>query len=187
VTIRASLWAPDPAGADTPLAADGAVTLVDLQKVWIRHQALAPFHLEYDGRRPMLIFLFSPARPARGGPAFPRGAFRLLLPGRPLSLESAEPTETLAVAFDPPAACGRVRSEDDVSRRGSDPGVRALAHEMRPVLLTEGAQADPIWRAWPTRSSCALCRSAAPRASAVAAPTWRRSTFAASRNISTAG
>jgi AraC-like DNA-binding protein len=135
------LTAPDAAGALPGLAAEGPVTLVDLQKVWIRHQALAPFHLAYDGRRPMVIFLFSPARPARGGPAIPRGSFSLLLPGPPLSLESAEPTETLAVAFDPPTACNRAGPLDATRLRGVDPGVRALAHEIRRVLLTEGDQA----------------------------------------------
>jgi AraC family transcriptional regulator len=132
------LTAPDTAGVSSA-GVDDLVTLVDLQTVWIRHQALAPFRLEYDGRRPMMIFLFSPARPARGGPAIPRGAFSLLLPGPPLSLESAEPTETLAVAFDPPSAC--VHRPDAARLRGMDPGVRALAHEMRRVLLTEGEQA----------------------------------------------
>lgn len=143
MTLRASLTAPDDgAGLFRNLAAPGPVTLVDLQKVWIRHQALSPFSLEYDGRRPMVLFLFSPARPARGGPAVPRGAFSVLLPGRPLSLESAGPAEVLAVAFDPPTECSRAAPADEAPLRGVDPGVRALAHEMRRVLLTEGEQAQ---------------------------------------------
>jgi AraC family transcriptional regulator len=142
VTLRASLAAPDGVGAPPDLAADGPVTLVDLPHIWIRHQALGPFRFEYEGRRPMVIFLFSPARPARGGPTIPRGAFRLLLPGRPLSLESAEPAETLAVAFDPPTTCTWLRPPDAAPLRGVDPGVRALAHEMRRVLLTEGKHAE---------------------------------------------
>jgi AraC family transcriptional regulator len=137
VTLRASLTA---TGGEA-LRAAGTVTLVDLKRVWIRHQALSPFRMEYDGRRPMVIFLFSPARAARGGPAAPRGAFSLLLPGRPRSLESAEPTETLAVAFDPPTDCSRVDPPDEASQSRVDPGVRALAHEMRRVLLSEGDQA----------------------------------------------
>jgi AraC family transcriptional regulator len=137
VTLTASLQAPG--GDALNLAADGPVTLVDLKRVWIRHQSLAPFRLEYDGRRPMVIFLFSPARPARGGPAVPRGTFSLLLPGQPRSLESAEAVETLAVAFDPPTTCSRPPA--DAPLRGVDPGVRALAHEMRRVLLSEGDQA----------------------------------------------
>jgi AraC family transcriptional regulator len=141
VTLRASLPAPDDSGVSPIFAADGAVTLVDLQRIWIRHQALGPFRLEYDGRRPMMIFLFSPARPARGGPAVPRGTFSVLLPGHPLHLESAGPAETLAVAFDLPAECRRVTPPATGSLRGLDPGVRALAHEMRRVLLTEGEQA----------------------------------------------
>jgi AraC family transcriptional regulator len=140
VTLRALLTARDDARR-LPSVAEGAVALVDLQRVWIRHQALSPFRLEYDGRRPMLLFLFSPARPARGGPAIPRGAFSLLMPGRPLSLESAEPAEVLAVAFDPPVDCCGVTPPDAASRGRLDPGVRALAHEMRRVLLTEGEQA----------------------------------------------
>jgi len=142
VTLRASLTTPDDAGPLPSLAAEGSVTLVDLQRVWIRHQSLGPFRLEYDGRRPMVIFLFSSAQPARGGPAIPRGAFSLLLPGRPLSLESAGPAETLAIAFDLPTECSRAAPPDAEPLRGLDPGVRALAHEMRRVLLTEGDQAQ---------------------------------------------
>ena len=141
MTLRASLTTPDGAGPSGGLAAQGPVTLVDLQTVWIRHQALAPFRLEYDGRRPMMIFLFSPARPARGGPAVPRGVFSVLLPGQPRSLESAGSVETLAMAFDLPAACSKVKSPDAALLRGADPGVRALAHEIRRVLLSEGDQA----------------------------------------------
>lgn len=141
MTLRASVTAPDRAGPFFGLAAEAPVTLVDLQRVWIRHQGMGPFRLDYDGRRPMLLFLFSPAQPAHGGPAVPRGTFSLLLPGQPLSLESAGPAETLAVAFDPPIECRGAARPDAASLRGMDPGVRALAHEMRRVLLTEGEQA----------------------------------------------
>jgi AraC family transcriptional regulator len=130
-----------PALSDVPSAAlDGPVTLAELPDVWIRHQALAPFRMEYDGRRPMVIFLFNAAQPARGGPAFPRGAFSLLVPSAPLSLESAEPVETLAVAFAP--RDGVVLPAVSTPPPGTvDPGVHALAHEVRRVLLTEGAEA----------------------------------------------
>lgn len=128
--------------APTPFP-EGPITLVDLQRVWIRHQSMGPFRLQYDGRRPMVIFLFSPARAARGGATFQRGAFSLLLPGQPLSLESADPTETLAVAFDPPNSCSRAPDPGATILRGVDPGVRALAHEIRRVLLIEGDQASP--------------------------------------------
>src|SRR6202000_2506314 len=90
---------------------------------------------------PMLIYLFSPAQPVGGGPAIPRGVFSVLLPGQPRSLESAGPVETLAVAFDFPAACSKVKSPEAALLRGADPGVRALAHEIRRVLLSEGDQA----------------------------------------------
>jgi AraC family transcriptional regulator len=118
----------------------GPVTLAELPDVWIRHQALAPFRMQYDGRRPMVIFLFNAAQPARGGPAFPRGAFSLLVPGVPLHLESAEPVETLAVAFAPRAGV-RLPAESTPPPGTVDPGVHALAHEMRRVLLTEGEEA----------------------------------------------
>lgn len=121
-------------------ALDGSVTLVDLQDVWIRHQAVAPFRMAYDGRRPMVLFLFNATRPARGGVTFPRGAFSILAPGAPLNLESAEPTEVLAVAFDPKA--GLSLPEASTPPPGVvDPGVHALAHEMRRVLLSEGEEA----------------------------------------------
>jgi AraC family transcriptional regulator len=166
VTLTVSPNLADRAGASPALPADGPVTLVDLQRVWIRHQGLSPFRLEYDGRRPMLIFLFSPARPARGGPAVPRGAFSLLLPGRPRSLECAEPAETLAVAFDAPNDCSRIDPSDDTSAKRVDPGVRALAHEMRRVLLSEGAHA----RDYLTRLADALLA----RALQVSGPERRR-------------
>jgi AraC-like DNA-binding protein len=141
VIPRSFLTTPDRAAPSPAPVSDSAVTLVDLQRVWIRHQALAPFRVEYDGRRPMLVYLFSPARTARGGRALPRGAFSLLLPGEPRSLESAEPAEILAVAFDPPAACTRTGGPDAPPLGGVDPGVRALAHEIRRVLLSEGTDA----------------------------------------------
>ncbi|HZZ68493.1 MAG TPA: hypothetical protein VFE18_10000 [Phenylobacterium sp.] len=43
--------------------AEGAVTLVDLNRLWIRHQRLGLFRLDYDGSRPMVVFLFTPASP----------------------------------------------------------------------------------------------------------------------------
>ncbi|THD64825.1 AraC family transcriptional regulator [Phenylobacterium sp.] len=134
-----------PAPSDAPgeaaaLALDGLVTLAELPEVWIRHQALAPFQMEYDGRRPMVIFLFNAAQPARGGPAFPRGAFSLLVPGEPRRLESAEPVETLAVAFSPREGI-RLPAVSTPPPGTVDPGVHALAHEVRRVLLTEGDEA----------------------------------------------
>jgi len=163
VTLRASPTTPYDAGVPAPT--DDTVTLVDLQRIWIRHQALAPFRLEYDGRRPMLIFLFSPARPAHGGPAAPRGAFSLLLPGHPRSLESAEPAETLAVAFDPPAACQGAPPPEEETPKRVDPGVRALAHEMRRVLLTEGEAArDYLARLADTLIARAMLVKSADRA-----------------------
>ena len=53
-----------------------------------------------------------------------------------------EATETLAIAFDPPSECSRKEDPDATALRGADPGVHALAHEMRRVLLTEGEQAQ---------------------------------------------
>ncbi|HEY3951039.1 AraC family transcriptional regulator [Phenylobacterium sp.] len=116
-----------------------AVTLVDLKRLWIRHQALGPFRMDYDGRRPMVVFLFTPARSRATGERFPRGAFSLLTPGAPVTLESAEPVETLAVAFNCPAAAGLPHQER--GQKTIDAGVRALAHEIRRVLLNEGEAA----------------------------------------------
>src|SRR3569623_686941 len=116
-----------------------AVTLVDLKRLWIRHQALGPFRMDYDGRRPMVVFLFTPARSRVTGERFPRGVFSLLTPGAPVTLESAEPVETLAVAFASPAAAGLPHQER--GQKTVDPGVRALAHEIRREMLTEGEAA----------------------------------------------
>ncbi|MBS0363801.1 MAG: helix-turn-helix transcriptional regulator [Proteobacteria bacterium] len=130
----------EPQGLSAPIVtatdAGVAVTLVDLKRLWIRHQALGSFRMEYDGRRPMVVFLFTPARSRATGERFPRGAFSLLTPGAPVTLESAEPVETLAVAFACPAAAGLPHQER--GQKTIDPGVRALAHEIRRVLLNEG-------------------------------------------------
>jgi AraC-like DNA-binding protein len=128
------------AGRADATVAQGPVTLAELPNLWIRHQALAPFRMEYDGRWPMVIFLFNAAQPARGGPAFPRGAFSLLAPGAPLHLESLEPVEILAVAFAPRDGV-RLPAESTPPPGTVDPGVHALAHEMRRVLLSEGEEA----------------------------------------------
>ncbi|HZZ68494.1 MAG TPA: AraC family transcriptional regulator [Phenylobacterium sp.] len=56
-----------------------------------------------------------------------------------MRLESTDPVETLAVAFAHPAAAGL--SEQQRGQRDIDPGVRALAHEIRRVLLHEGEAA----------------------------------------------
>jgi AraC family transcriptional regulator len=134
-----------PATSDGPgdsgvIGPRGPVTLAELPELWIRHQALAPFRMQYDGRQPMVIFLFNAAQPTEGGPAFPRGAFSLLVPGAPLHLESAEPVEILAMAFAPrPNLHLPIESTPPPGR--VDPGVHALAHEMRRVLLTEGEEA----------------------------------------------
>ncbi|HEX3889193.1 MAG TPA: AraC family transcriptional regulator [Phenylobacterium sp.] len=119
--------------------AEGAVTLVDLNRLWIRHQRLGLFRLDYDGSRPMVVFLFTPAESRTTGERFPRGAFSLLTPGAPVRLESTDPVETLAVAFAHPAAAGL--AEQQRGQRDIDPGVRALAHEIRRVLLHEGEAA----------------------------------------------
>jgi AraC family transcriptional regulator len=142
VTLSLTPASSDARDDDAIVALDGPVTLAELPDVWIRYQALAPFRMEYDGRRPMVIFLFNAAQPARGGPAFPRGAFSLLVPGVPLSLQSAEPVETLAVAFAP--RDGIALPAVSTPPPGTvDPGVHALAHEVRRVLLTEGPEARP--------------------------------------------
>ncbi|MBS0334301.1 MAG: helix-turn-helix transcriptional regulator [Proteobacteria bacterium] len=119
----------------------GAVALVDLDRVWLRHQALGAFRLDYDGRYPMLVFLFTAAQPLHGGPPCPKGSFTLLVPGRPKTLAASDPVETLTVAFDNPAAAGRLMQALEPGRKATDPGVRAIAHEMRRVILREGPAA----------------------------------------------
>jgi AraC family transcriptional regulator len=138
VSLTLSPAPPDP--VDRGATPQGPVTLAELPDLWIRHQALAPFRMQYDGRRPMVIFLFNAAQPARGGPAFPRGAFSLLVPGAPLHLESLEPVEILAVAFAPRPNV-HLPAESTPPPGTVDPGVHALAHEMRRVLLSEGEAA----------------------------------------------
>ncbi len=130
------------AGHDSAIVAlDGPVTLAELPDIWIRHQALSPFRMQYDGHRPMVIFLFNAAQPAHGGPAFPRGAFSLLAPGAPMRLESVAPVETLAVAFSPRDGL-QLPAASTPPPGTVDPGVHALAHEIRRVLLAEGDEAS---------------------------------------------
>jgi AraC family transcriptional regulator len=120
-------------------SAEGSVTVLRSQRVWIRHQACAPFRLKSAGRGPVLVFLFSGARPADGQAPCPRGSFTLLPPGAPASLRSAEPLEALVIGYaDGPPALQSCPAKPSDEPPPTDAGVRALAHEMRRVLLQEG-------------------------------------------------
>jgi AraC family transcriptional regulator len=122
--------------------ATGGETLITLRagSVRLRHQAALPFHLSYDGEQPLLLYVFqAPRSVAREG--CKPGAFVLLRPGAPVELHHPEPKEVLAVAYD---GEHRLATEGGwgVAKGGNDPGIRALAQEIRRTLRSEAAS-DP--------------------------------------------
>jgi AraC family transcriptional regulator len=128
---------PSPAGRMVSLQA-GAVRL--------RHQARAPFHLHYNGERPILLFLFDPgsSRDSHPDRVCAKGSFTLLRPGSETVIENDDPIELLGIAYDQPI---RVVEPAVVAEERCvvDPGARTIAHEIRRMLLREGeAGADYI-------------------------------------------
>lgn len=129
-----------PAGG---LAADAQVLTLEANSVVMRLQPPAAFELRYDGQRPMLVFAFGAAQGTaliEGGQARAvasrAGTFALLRPGVTSCFRHPDPLEVLAVAYDADAPAGQApfaEPEGDVA----DPGVRALAHEARRVMLQE--------------------------------------------------
>jgi len=117
--------------------ADGSVTLLRTQGMWIRHQATSPFRLQSPGLAPVLVFLFNGATRAADRKPCPRGAFTLLPPGTPMTLQSAEPVEVLTIAYAHARQAPRAWPQGPSEPALIDAGVRALAHEIRRVLLRE--------------------------------------------------
>ena len=121
-----------------PLA--GPIVKLQAGAVRVRHQPPEAFHLSYSGDRPVMLFLFNAPRAANVDRRGPKraGSFALLRPGRPVEIHHPDPLEVLAVVYDDPAIWpqdGLDASEDQCGR--VDPGVRALAHELRRVVLRE--------------------------------------------------
>ena len=117
---------------------DGEVAYVQYGGVRIRHQAPGPFHLDWKGDQPLLLYRFSGQRAA--ATPTPAEAFVLLPPGLTAECEEAGPMEVLAVAYDRlPDALGMAVRDlgEDEPLEQADPGLRALAHEMRRVVLGE--------------------------------------------------
>lgn len=117
---------------------DGEVAYVQYGGVRIRHQAPGPFSLDWKGDQPLLLYRFS-GRRAADEPA-PAEAFVLLPPGLTADCEEPGPMEVLAVAYDRLPDPLRLAVQDlgeDEPLEQSDPGLRALAHEMRRVVLGE--------------------------------------------------
>lgn len=140
---------------------------------WLRHQQLGPFSFTYDGEHPMVLFLFNLERGAGAAADCTRGSFTLLLPGMSASFDPPGPMEVLAVAYDDPAAALEgARATGAAPAFVTDAGIRALAHEIRRVLLREGESAAEYLES--------LARSFLIRASRVmrhATPPARRETI----------
>lgn len=117
---------------------DGAVAYVQYGGVRIRHQAPGPFSLDWTGDQPLLLYRFSGRRAAAA--STPAEAFVLLPPGLTAECEETGPMEVLAVAYDRLPEPLRMAVQDlgeDEPLEQADPGLRALAHEMRRVVLGE--------------------------------------------------
>jgi AraC family transcriptional regulator len=124
--------APGPAPAPPLVAGSGRIATLQAGGVIVRHQPPGPFELSYDGTRPVLLFSFG----GHGaGPACRGDSFALLKPGVPVSFNHPDPVEVLGFAYEPQAV--PVGSEPASPFDMVDPGVRALAHEARRVLLQE--------------------------------------------------
>lgn len=104
--------------------------------VIVRHQPPGPFDLSYDGARPVLLFSFGAVGGSGSGPACRADSFALLRPGGPVDLSHPDPVEVLAFAYEPRSL---PPSPDATPFDIVDPGVRALAHEARRVLMQEEA------------------------------------------------
>ena len=126
--------APHPAPADALVAQSSRIVTVQAGAVIVRHQPPGPFELDYDGGRPVLLFSFGAVGGHGSGPACRADSFALLRPGGAISLSHPDPVEVMAVAFEPQALPASAEAPPfDVV----DPGVRALAHELRRVLMQE--------------------------------------------------
>lgn len=114
--------------------ADPRIITLQAGRVIVRHQPPGPFDLYYEGTRPVLLFSFGAVGTPGSGPACRADSFALLRPGRPQDLSHPDPVEVLAIAFEPTAL---PPSADAPPFDVIDPGVRALAHEIRRVLMQE--------------------------------------------------
>lgn len=117
---------------------DGEVAYVQYGGVRIRHQAPGPFSLDWKGEQPLLLYRFSGRRAADA--QTPPEAFVLLPPGLSADCDEAGPMEVLAVAYDrlPHPLREAVQGLGEAEpQEQADPGLRALAHEMRRVVLGE--------------------------------------------------
>lgn len=128
--------APHPALADVLIPTAARTVTVQAGGVIVRHQPPGPFDLAYDGARPVLLFSFGAVGGHGHGPACRADSFALLRPGGPVELNHPDPVEVLAFAFEPRSMPPSLEATpfDMV-----DPGVRALAHEARRILLQEEA------------------------------------------------
>jgi AraC family transcriptional regulator len=145
-------------------------------------------HWSYDGVRPQLRFTFDIGHaiasfedaPARGVSCSP-GSFMLLSPGMRVRVRHSTPLEILALTFAPGALAGRAGQgveraaiTGEFPGRTIDPGVRALAVEVRRALVEEprpdrGYMAA-LGEAMLARALQVIDQEAAPRARVALSP-----------------
>jgi AraC family transcriptional regulator len=139
LTLNLPRTAPRPFAS---LESVGDVVTLKTGAAWLRHQQLGPFAFTYSGEHPMVLFLFNLDRDAVVSRECARGSFMLLLPGMSASFEPTGPMEVLAVGYDDPTVAQEPAVATGEAARGlTDAGIRALAHEIRRVLLHEGESA----------------------------------------------
>jgi AraC family transcriptional regulator len=139
-----------PAGGARPRRAEAEKLHLDTGAVLFELGAVVG-QWSYDGLRPRLHFTFDAGQavaafqdtPARDVSYAP-GSFVLLLPGMRARVRHSAPIEMLSLSFAPDALAGRAdlgacmaAIVGDLPRTTVDPGVRALAVEVRRALVQE--------------------------------------------------
>jgi len=114
------------------------VQLVHAGQVWVRHQPLGSFSLDYRGDHPVLLVALDVERATEEDLGCRRGSFVLLSPDHPAQIDIAVPLEVLAFRFDEPGILDRIGLRPEAILRGLDPTVLTLGREIRRVLRDEG-------------------------------------------------
>jgi len=114
------------------------VQLMHAGQVWVRHQPLGSFSLDYRGDNPVLLVALDVERAAEEASGCRRGSFALLSPDHPAQIDIGVPLEVLAFRFDEPGILDRIGLRPEAILRGLDLTVLTLGREIRRVLQDEG-------------------------------------------------
>jgi AraC-like DNA-binding protein len=121
-------------------AGDIRSSLLQVGTIWIRHQPLGPFALDFTGEKAVVLIALDVDSNAPGMGTCTRGSFTLLKPGAPAHIESADRLEILALAFSDPGDIDFAKIDSGKVHRTADPSVRLLAQEIRRTLQNEGRE-----------------------------------------------